>query len=35
MINCCKKGVLNHFYQIIGVQLHKNKQMNQLHIHSL
>jgi len=23
------------FYQIIGVQLHKDKHMNQLHIHGL
>jgi regulator of sigma D len=30
-----KQGVLNQFYQIIDVQLHKNKSMNQLYIHDL
>jgi len=30
-----KQHVLNAFNQIIGIQLHKDKHMNQFHIHGL
>jgi hypothetical protein len=30
-----KQGVLNIFSQILVVQFHKNKHMNQFHIHGL
>ncbi len=35
---CCttnKQGVLSNLYKIIGVHLHKDTIMNQLHIHGL
>ncbi len=30
-----KQGVLNKNYKIIGVHLHKDEIMNQIHIHGL
>jgi hypothetical protein len=35
MVNCYQTRCLNKNDQIIDVQLHKDKSMNQLHIHDL